>query len=278
MPRPSLWPATSSASSRLSRFASGSPMPMTTMLRQPLVRAGQQVPQADELFEDLAGGQVADDAVEPAGAEDAAHAAADLGADAGRPRGRPPGSARTRSAGRRGSRRSSLCVPSADGRCRSTGVPERGEVRPRVRRAGRSGRSVICSNDSARPARTQRRICLARSGGWPRSASHARQLGAGVEHGPRRRARRAGRHPSGSSTMAAIFRILRARAGPGKRRPREPRLPPRRRGCYKRPAPPPLTPLTTEAIMDDAARHPAVRRRRGTRTAPPAGSPSSKPP
>ena len=43
-----------------------------------------EVAQADELFEDLAGGQIAVDAVEPAGAEDTAHAAADLRADAGR--------------------------------------------------------------------------------------------------------------------------------------------------------------------------------------------------
>ena len=64
-------------------------MPMTTMWRQTLdagrrrcgVRAGQ-IAQPHQLLEDLADGQIALDAVEAAGAEDAAHAAADLGADA----------------------------------------------------------------------------------------------------------------------------------------------------------------------------------------------------
>ena len=52
-------------------------------VRQPFL-GRQQVAGVDQLFEDLAGRQVADDAVEAAGAEDAAHAAADLRADAGR--------------------------------------------------------------------------------------------------------------------------------------------------------------------------------------------------
>ena len=52
-------------------------------MRQALV-GGQQVPQAQKLFQNLAAGQVASYAIQTTGAEDTAHAAAHLGADAGR--------------------------------------------------------------------------------------------------------------------------------------------------------------------------------------------------
>ena len=122
--------------------------------------AGRQVPQAHELFEDLAGGQVAHDAVEAAGAEDAAHAAADLRADARRAPRPAPGSARTRSIWSSCSRSEQLVrvVAARPGGVSIAGA-ERDEVLRQFAAAGRSGRSVICSNDSARPARIRRRTC-----------------------------------------------------------------------------------------------------------------------
>ena len=103
MPRPSSRLASSSAGKRASRFASGSPMPITTMW---LSRSSgpKQPLQPQHLLDDLAGGEIALEAVEAAGAEDAAHAAADLRADADRAADFVAQAARTRSARRRRAR------------------------------------------------------------------------------------------------------------------------------------------------------------------------------
>ena len=69
--------------SSASRFASGSPIPMTTMW---LSRSSgpQALLELQHLLDDFAGREIALQAVEAAGAKDAAHAAADLRADADR--------------------------------------------------------------------------------------------------------------------------------------------------------------------------------------------------
>ena len=48
-------------------------------MREPPV-GRQQIPNANQLFDDLSGGQVARDTVEAAGTENATHSATDLGA------------------------------------------------------------------------------------------------------------------------------------------------------------------------------------------------------
>ncbi len=48
-----------------------------------------------------------------------------------------------------------------------------GEFTRPIARAARLGRSVISSNERARPANSQWRICARRNGGWPWWASHS---------------------------------------------------------------------------------------------------------
>ena len=214
MPSPSLSPATARASSRLSRLASGSPMPMTTTCVS-RSSAGSRLRSAKQLLEDLAAGQVARDAVEAAGAEDAAHAAADLRADAGR----PAVVLRDQHALDQSAvvqRRSSFCVPSSSAGDARSCVPS-GDQASANSVAQPGGRSVMSSNDSARLAMICRRICLTRSGGWPRSASQAVNFAVGIEHGTCRGAA-GGAKASGRSTVAAICGIVRRLAKPGKLR------------------------------------------------------------
>ena len=112
-------------------------------------RAGKR---ADQLFDDFARGEVAFDAVEAAGAEDAAHAAADLRADA---------------------RRTPAFVLDQHA-FDLLAVAQLEQKLVRIVGVGRgTGKSVIASNVSAPRATTARRSWRARSGFSPCASSQA---------------------------------------------------------------------------------------------------------
>ena len=169
--------ATSRAGSSRSRFASGSPIPITTTWLS-RSSAGSSGRQPQQLLDDLTGGEVADHAVDAAGAEHAAHRTAHLRADADRPpRAVPQQDAFDPLAvGQLQEQLFGAVGGLLDGR-RSPW--SRFETRPRAAPADPGAGRSSSANDSARRACSQRRIAPTRQAGWPTAARKAPRSAAG---------------------------------------------------------------------------------------------------